>query len=57
MLKDDNLADAYGLARIAYEIAKPTSTKRHQLDVLKGLLKEVSRKKVPRRKILFKDAI
>lgn len=57
VLKDDNLADAYGLARVAYEIARPTSAKRHQLDVLKGLLKEVSRKKVPRRKTLFRDAI
>lgn len=57
VVNDDNLADAYGLARVAYEIAKPTSVKRHQLDVLKTLLKEVPRKKISRRKTLFRDAI
>ena len=57
VVKDDNLADAYGLARVAYEIAKPSSTKRHQLDVLKGLLKEVPRKKASKRKTQFRDAI
>jgi crossover junction endodeoxyribonuclease RuvC len=58
VVNNDNLADAYGLARVAYEIAKPASVKRHQLDVVKLLLKEVTRtKKAPRRKAQFKDAV
>ena len=58
MVNNDNLADAYGLARVAYEIAKPVSVKRHQLGVVKSLLKVAPRKKkASRRKTQFKDAI
>jgi Holliday junction resolvasome RuvABC endonuclease subunit len=37
---DDNLADAYGLARIALELVRPVTTKRHQLDIVNALLKK-----------------
>ena len=58
VVNNDNLADAYGLARVAYEIAKPVSVKRHQLGVVKSLLKVAPRKKkASRRKTQFKDAI
>lgn len=58
VVHNDNLADAYGLARVAYEIAKPASVKRHQLDVVNGLLHCVPRKaKVVRRKSPFKNAV
>jgi len=43
---DDNLADAYGLARIALELLEKSTTKRYQLEVLKQLTtKNLSAKK------------
>jgi Holliday junction resolvasome RuvABC endonuclease subunit len=40
VITDDNKADAYGLARIALEILSPTSTYRHQIDVVKMITKQ-----------------
>lgn len=58
VLQDDNLADAYGLARIGYEIARPSSVKRHQLEVVKHLrAKDLKKEKKPRLKRLFQDAV
>lgn len=55
--KDDNLADAYGLARIALEIAQPTTTNRKQLDVIKKLTTTFVVKEKRLNTKLFKDAL
>jgi len=59
-IDDDNLADAYGLARIAYELAAPGSVIRHQLDVVNKLRKaaqpQPKRRLAPKNKA-FKDAL
>ncbi len=59
VIEDDNKADAYGLARIGYEITRPESLKRHQLEVVKELTKPVVKKPKTRgsKKAPFKDAV
>jgi len=42
---DDNLADAYGLARIGVELLSPSTQIRSQLDVLNALTGAIKRKK------------
>jgi len=58
VIQDDNVADAYGLARIGYEIARPCSVMRHQLDVVKVIKsKDLKKEPKPRVKRQFKDAV
>lgn len=59
VIHDDNLADAYGLARIAYEIARSSTMRRHQLEVIKKLMTSDLKKprKTTRKKREFNDAI
>jgi crossover junction endodeoxyribonuclease RuvC len=57
MLNDDNLADAYGLARAAYLIAKPQTVKRHQLDVLNAVLKPKEKTRKTRMRNAYKNAL
>ncbi len=47
-IKNDNLADAYGLAQIARSVHEPRSDRRHELDVVY----ELTGKKIPRAKPL-----
>jgi len=56
-ITDDNLADAYGLAQIAREIAWPTSTSRYQLDVVKNITNKCLKKRKPRHIKLVPDAL
>lgn len=56
-ITNDNLADAYGLARIAHEIVAPNSTKRHQLDVVKIITKKDLNLKTPRSIKFASDAL
>lgn len=51
VITDDNEADAYGLARIALEIACPTSIKRYQLDVVKMITKQSLNSPKPRSRV------
>jgi len=59
VIQDDNVADAYSLARIGYEIARPGSVMRHQLDVVKMIKSKDLKKerKVPAKKRQYKDAV
>lgn len=54
---DDNLADAYGLSRIAHEIVTPKSTKRHQLEVAKIITKKDLNIKTPKGINFASDAL
>lgn len=56
-LNDDNLADAYSLARVALEVAFPNTKNRNQLEVVKAVS---SAKPTPKRRARirqFKDAV
>ena len=50
-ITDDNLADAYGLARIALQINQKTSEKRHQLEVVKQITYKSLSVKKPHSKV------
>lgn len=59
-IKNDNLADAFGLANIAKELVVTTTTKRHQLDVvnaIRGTLMTSQEAKKPPLSRQFKGAI
>jgi crossover junction endodeoxyribonuclease RuvC len=57
-IDNDNLADAYGLARIAHEIIWPKTAIRAQLEVVQMILKKGTVKALPRPKVLgFKGAL
>jgi len=59
-IKNDNLADAYGLSHIAKELVVTTTTKRHQLDVvnaIRGTLMTAGSAKKPPLSRQFKGAI
>jgi len=57
-VEDDNLADAYGLARIAREIQHPQSTCRRQIAVVHKLTSPPKkRKKRKKKEILFPGAV
>jgi len=56
-ITDDNLADSYGLAQIAREIAWPSSTRRYQLDVVKNITKNILKKRKSRSIKLVRNAI
>lgn len=58
VVDNDNLADAYVLARIGYEIARPSTKKRHQLDIINMLKsKDLKKERKTRIKRQYKDAI
>jgi Holliday junction resolvasome RuvABC endonuclease subunit len=58
VIQNDNVADAYGLARIGYEMARPSTMQRHQLDVIKKILSaDLKKPRKTRTKNQFKDAI
>lgn len=56
---DDNIADAYGLSRIGYDIFNRKITQRYRLDVIKALEnKDLKKKRKPTKvKSFFKDAV
>ena len=58
-IRDDNQADAYGLAQIARQLHAITTTKRHQLDVLHDLngMRIYTEKPRPKLSRTFKGAL
>ena len=49
IVDDDNLADSYALAQIGRQLWKPTTARRHELEVLMSLQKKSSKKRRPKK--------